>query len=168
MTNSCEISGIEPIFLYHSERFKSLYYWLWFLWISKCTKSDVWTMHVFPIQLHIWPACAKSLTDNTSLQVGSIKKIMKYTMKIYGEVNTSVEGKHHIFCFLNSTWCTAKKTAMGSQENCYGGHQLNCAATLHIQKMLVLTCLFKEQHTDEHMVNWMLPFHHDIQMKKYL
>ena len=39
----------------------------------------------------------------TSLQVGSIKKIMKYTMKIYGEVNTSVEGKHHIFCFLNST-----------------------------------------------------------------
>ena len=113
MTNSCEISGIEPIFLYHSERFKSLYYWLWFLWISKCTKSDVWTMHVFPIQLHIWPACAKSLTDNASLQVGSIKKIMKYTMKIYGEVNTSVEGKHHIFCFLNSTWCTAKKTAMG-------------------------------------------------------
>ena len=43
--------NFERLLNYYSfnilESFKSVYHSLWFLWISKWEKSDVWTLHIF-------------------------------------------------------------------------------------------------------------------------
>lgn len=68
----------------------------------------------------IWPT--ESLMDNRSLQVGCIKKIIRHSVKIYSTCtvdNTSVEEKHHIFCFID--WYIKH-----SQENWYGASAKVC------------------------------------------